>query len=1196
MSYTGLSITDPLKTLNRAYKLIQNDIIAANGNYTSTYAQEPYVISIMSAQNDFGLVTLDYLMPDGKTVNFSSDNNLTIKSYEQAYDKRAVIYTAGTSVNLFNIKVLNVKFDGIKFFGGPNVSSAIVPGAFFPNIEFVNCVFAFEVLYNGINCKISSTAIDGKNGSGPIFQDITVQNSIFIGSSAKTGTAITLGDGDLYLANNLFYRLGTVAKVTDRQFPVQSDIRNCIFLSCTKGLDLAAPATGIFNVYNSLSYNYGTAGSFAVTNAAVTLTYRDTLLRDPKLTDADPLSLTVGALSSSTPCVDMGLNGSIVPSTDFNAAVRQNPDIGPIEVNGNTPSSVPAVIFVNPDYTGSVKNGQQATPFISIQAAYDAIPGGLATKPYIISLVKGASATYNSGLVMTDLKNFTPENPLTIRSFDVNNRVTFRMAGTIFNLLYTKNVIIDAVCFEGSTAALNRGVVGGYNATLGRAENVTIRKCRFTSVYSSARLQPISGLGDGLLVENSIFVMDYGALTTLDAAYPAIEQGTNGGSKYKIYNNTALNDWSSFVKMTTNVNVECVNNLVMGTLSLGTVKTGTTLFLLNQNNYCYKLAADAAGNVLGVVADPLIVVTPTTYDFANPQYGSPLIDAGYASYGMPRDDYYDRFDGEGKRDIGAVEYYAYSPVDAAFYSLNQSGNVIAEMDRLGRVKFANIYASGMVGKEVFTAQGVYAKSLYYITNHLGSTMKIVDQAGNTADQIQYFSYGDKQEYANGNMAGIDATETFTGKALDKTGQSQYLGIDGKGMGLYYFGARYYDPELGQWNSQDPDEQFVTPYAYAGNNFNPISYCDNDGYFLKDFTTRIRDYGINTEQEAIDAGWRKLPYSESRLHEFGPSSHFSKYISPDGHGELVFDENGNLVTYPLITGTYNYYDAQKHPVGHLFNDVLPWILFGTGDDDPSDPVDRLGMSLFGSDWYYKHSDLQKQMDLYFMGYERSYSFVVNSYGTQNFTAGFYRTSPYANPTDAPIYQEVSVSGKDVTRSSGGTPTIDKRNSGNSGGSGGTTKFPTLNTKPQRSIPQNKPQQKNSPCVICTELHRQGYLTGEIYLADQKYGVWLKEHDIVVFQGYYFWARYVVKLMQEKNFIGRSVTRVVRFFAEPWAKEMAHEFTGSGKGSLFGKIIFKCGYPMCRIIGTAFTHECISVHNNRGLIDEKKIMSSNLTFSK
>ncbi|MBL8029390.1 MAG: hypothetical protein JNL74_23405, partial [Fibrobacteres bacterium] len=651
--YTGLSITDPLKTINRAYKLIQDDILAANSNVSPATAKAPYVISIMSAQNDFGLVTLDYLTTDGKTVNFSIANNLTIQSYEQAYDKRAVIYTAGTSVNLFNIKVSNVKFDGIKFFGGPSVTCAIVSGVSYSyNIAAVNCVFAFEVLYNGINCKISSTAIDGKNGSGFLLDGITVQNSIFIGPSAKTGTAITFGNGALNLANNIFYRLGTVVKVTDRMDAVQSDIRNSIFLSCTKGLDLAAPAAGIFTVYNSLSFNYGTAGPFAVTNASVTLTYRDTLLRDPKLVDADPLSITVGTLASGTPCVDMGLNGTIVPSTDFNAAVRQDPDIGPIEVTGVTPSGAPAVIFVNPDYTGTPTNGQQTTPYRSLQAAYDAIPGGIATKPYIISLVKGASASYSTGLVMTDLKNFTPENTLTIRSFDMNNRVTLRMAGTIINLLYTKNVIIDGVCFEGSTAALNRGVVGGYNATLGRAENVTIRKCRFTSVYSSARLQPISGLGDGLLVENSIFVMDYGALTTLDAAYPAIEQGTNGGSKYKIYNNTALNDWSCFVKMTTNVSVECANNLIVGSLSLGTVKAGTTLFALNANNYCYRLAYDAAGIILGMVADPLIVMTPTAFDFATPQYGSPLLNAGYTSYGLPRDDYYDRFDGEGKRDVG----------------------------------------------------------------------------------------------------------------------------------------------------------------------------------------------------------------------------------------------------------------------------------------------------------------------------------------------------------------------------------------------------------------------------------------------------------------------------------------------------------------------------------------------------------------
>jgi RHS repeat-associated protein len=52
-----------------------------------------------------------------------------------------------------------------------------------------------------------------------------------------------------------------------------------------------------------------------------------------------------------------------------------------------------------------------------------------------------------------------------------------------------------------------------------------------------------------------------------------------------------------------------------------------------------------------------------------------------------------------------------------------------------------------------------------------------------------------------------------------------------GTRLFYFGARYYDPELGIWLSVDPASQFANAYGYANN---PIIMVDPDGnYFLID---------------------------------------------------------------------------------------------------------------------------------------------------------------------------------------------------------------------------------------------------------------------------------------------------------------------------------------------------------------------------
>jgi len=49
-----------------------------------------------------------------------------------------------------------------------------------------------------------------------------------------------------------------------------------------------------------------------------------------------------------------------------------------------------------------------------------------------------------------------------------------------------------------------------------------------------------------------------------------------------------------------------------------------------------------------------------------------------------------------------------------------------------------------------------------------------------------------------------------------------------GIGKFYFGARYFDPELGVWGSRDAAGQFFNPYAYSTN---PVLMVDADGNFF-----------------------------------------------------------------------------------------------------------------------------------------------------------------------------------------------------------------------------------------------------------------------------------------------------------------------------------------------------------------------------
>jgi len=61
---------------------------------------------------------------------------------------------------------------------------------------------------------------------------------------------------------------------------------------------------------------------------------------------------------------------------------------------------------------------------------------------------------------------------------------------------------------------------------------------------------------------------------------------------------------------------------------------------------------------------------------------------------------------------------------------------------------------------------------------------------------------------------------------------KYTGKEKDATGLYYFGARYYDPAIGRFITRDPikgnimNPQMFNPYVYCLNN--PLKYIDPDG--------------------------------------------------------------------------------------------------------------------------------------------------------------------------------------------------------------------------------------------------------------------------------------------------------------------------------------------------------------------------------
>jgi RHS repeat-associated protein len=114
---------------------------------------------------------------------------------------------------------------------------------------------------------------------------------------------------------------------------------------------------------------------------------------------------------------------------------------------------------------------------------------------------------------------------------------------------------------------------------------------------------------------------------------------------------------------------------------------------------------------------------------------------------------------------------------------------------------------------------------YYHDNHLGSTNILTDRGGDVVQHYEYAAYG--QTTYTDNSSAFPVSNRYTGQ------------IDDDETGLYYYGARYYDPALGRFiqpDSEIPDSsdpQSINPYTYAGNN--PLRFTDPTGHDGESFT-------------------------------------------------------------------------------------------------------------------------------------------------------------------------------------------------------------------------------------------------------------------------------------------------------------------------------------------------------------------------
>ena len=141
---------------------------------------------------------------------------------------------------------------------------------------------------------------------------------------------------------------------------------------------------------------------------------------------------------------------------------------------------------------------------------------------------------------------------------------------------------------------------------------------------------------------------------------------------------------------------------------------------------------------------------------------------------------------------------------------------------------------------------------FYHPDHLGSSSYITDREGRITQHTEYIAFGEVlfEEHSTSKTMPY----LFNGKELDTE------------TGLYYYGARYYDPKVSIFLNVDPlAEEFPdwSPYSYGFNN--PLRFTDPTGMAPEDIIIRgknnssvtlktdLIDISVNASSLGVDFG-------------------------------------------------------------------------------------------------------------------------------------------------------------------------------------------------------------------------------------------------------------------------------------------------------------------------------------------------------
>lgn len=133
----------------------------------------------------------------------------------------------------------------------------------------------------------------------------------------------------------------------------------------------------------------------------------------------------------------------------------------------------------------------------------------------------------------------------------------------------------------------------------------------------------------------------------------------------------------------------------------------------------------------------------------------------------------------------------------------------------GALLEANKARSRAIAKSFKDPDNYENLQFFYHPDHLGSSSFITNLEGEVVQHIEYVPFG--EVFIEERNSVWNTPYLFNAKKFDEE------------TGMYYYGARYYNPQLSVWISVDPLYEVdlsSSPYVFCGNN--PIVRIDSDG--------------------------------------------------------------------------------------------------------------------------------------------------------------------------------------------------------------------------------------------------------------------------------------------------------------------------------------------------------------------------------